>query len=161
MMRSVSRHGMVLLVFSLTATPPVAGHCPECGPTGISENEPNCGLDEAGGYDDFVNGGCGGFEPLFTPIAIGQTMCGTVAMNTLTGVRDTDWFELVLTQQIDLVWNFSAEFQAQIGVGATIRTRNHAEVIISLSWKHFSNANLYDDNDGIDFPIVLNFGIRF
>ncbi len=55
--------------------------------------------------------------------------------------------------------NFS--FQAQIGVGAIIKTRNSTEAIIALSWKHFSNANLFDDNDGIDLPVVLNFGIRF
>ena len=55
--------------------------------------------------------------------------------------------------------NFS--FQAQIGVGAMIKTRNNTEAIIALSWKHFSNANLFDDNDGIDLPVVLNFGIRF
>lgn len=90
-------------VIWLGVTLPVAGHCPECGPTGISENEPNCGLDEAGGYDDFVNGGCGGFEQ-FMSIEIGQTICGTVAMNTSTGVRDTDWFELVLTEQTRFAW---------------------------------------------------------
>ncbi len=55
--------------------------------------------------------------------------------------------------------NFS--FQAQIGIGATIKTRNNTELIIALSWKHFSNANLFDDNDGIDLPVVLNFGVKF
>ena len=55
--------------------------------------------------------------------------------------------------------NFS--FQAQIGVGAFIKTRNDSQAIIALSWKHFSNANLFDDNDGIDLPVMLNFGIRF
>lgn len=107
---------MALLAISLAVPPPLYGHCPECGPIGISENEPNCGLDEAGGYDDFVNGGCGGFEPRFTPIAVGQTICGTVAMNTVTGVRDTDWFELVLTEQTRFAWHFSAEFRAQVGL---------------------------------------------
>ena len=52
-------------------------------------------------------------------------------------------------------------FQAQIGVGVTISTRKNTEAIIALSWKHFSNANLFDENDGIDVPFVLNFGIRF
>ena len=52
-------------------------------------------------------------------------------------------------------------FQAQIGVGVMINTRKNAEVIIALSWKHFSNANLFDENDGIDIPFVLNFGIQF
>ncbi len=52
-------------------------------------------------------------------------------------------------------------FQAQIGVGAIIRRRNNSDVIIAVSWKHFSNANLFNDNDGIDLPIVLNFGFSF
>ena len=52
-------------------------------------------------------------------------------------------------------------FQAQIGVGAVIKTRNDTEVIVALSWKHFSNANLFNSNDGIDFPIVLSVGIKF
>lgn len=52
-------------------------------------------------------------------------------------------------------------FQAQIGVGAVVKTRKDTEVIVALSWKHFSNANLYDDNDGIDLPLMLNIGIKF
>lgn len=55
--------------------------------------------------------------------------------------------------------NFS--FQAQIGVGVTIKRSNDTEAIVALSWKHFSNARLFDDNDGIDLPLVLNFGIKF
>lgn len=52
-------------------------------------------------------------------------------------------------------------FQAQIGVGALIQLSGNRQAMISVSWKHFSNANLFEDNDGIDLPIVLNFGIRF
>ena len=52
-------------------------------------------------------------------------------------------------------------FQAQVGVGATIRTSRGNEAIIAISWKHFSNANLSEDNDGIDLPFVLNIGIKF
>jgi hypothetical protein len=48
-------------------------------------------------------------------------------------------------------------FQAQIGVGVTINSR----AVVTVSWKHFSNANLYDDNDGIDVPLVVNLGVRF
>jgi len=42
-----------------------------------------------------------------------------------------------------------------------IKTRNETEIIVALSRKHFSNANLFDNNDGIDFPIMLNIGIKF
>ena len=55
--------------------------------------------------------------------------------------------------------NFS--FQAQIGIGVTIKNSDDTEAIIALSWKHFSNARMFDDNDGIDLPLVLNFGLRF
>lgn len=55
--------------------------------------------------------------------------------------------------------NFS--FQAQIGIGVTIRRSDKTEAIIALSWKHFSNARMFEDNDGIDLPLVLNFGLRF
>lgn len=52
-------------------------------------------------------------------------------------------------------------FQAQLGIGAIYRTKDDKEASISIAWKHFSNANLFNDNDGIDLPIVLTFGVRF
>jgi hypothetical protein len=52
-------------------------------------------------------------------------------------------------------------FQAQIGVGAVMHLSRNRQALIAISWKHFSNANLFDDNDGIDLPIVMNFGVRF
>jgi lipid A 3-O-deacylase len=48
-------------------------------------------------------------------------------------------------------------FQAQIGVGALIKNKT----LLMISWKHFSNANLFSDNDGIDLPLVLHVGVRF
>jgi hypothetical protein len=55
--------------------------------------------------------------------------------------------------------NFS--FQAQIGVGFSIQRSDNRDFTMSLSFKHFSNAGLFDDNDGIDLPFQLNFGFRF
>jgi len=52
-------------------------------------------------------------------------------------------------------------FQAQIGVAANMRLSGGRQATFALSWKHFSNANLFSDNDGIDLPLVLNFGIKF
>ena len=52
-------------------------------------------------------------------------------------------------------------FQAQLGIGVLIKNRNNTKTIVAISWKHFSNANLFNSNDGIDFPIVLNVGIKF
>jgi hypothetical protein len=52
-------------------------------------------------------------------------------------------------------------FQAQIGAGVLIEYREGREIHLSVSWKHFSNANLFSDNDGIDVPFVFTFGVRF
>ncbi len=49
-------------------------------------------------------------------------------------------------------------FQASVGVGFKIPGRSGKDAHFTLSWKHFSNANLFDDNDGIDVPLVLSIG---
>ncbi len=49
-------------------------------------------------------------------------------------------------------------FQAQVGVG--LRDKQSGW-LVALSYKHFSNANLYDDNDGFDVTTVLNVGKAF
>lgn len=52
--------------------------------------------------------------------------------------------------------NFS--FQAQVGVGIRPYMTEKQQIRIMLSWKHFSNANLFSDNDGFDLPIMLSLG---
>jgi len=52
-------------------------------------------------------------------------------------------------------------FQAQVGIGAYLNYREKEDGIITLSFKHFSNANLFKDNDGIDLPFLLSVGLRF
>lgn len=52
-------------------------------------------------------------------------------------------------------------FQAQVGIGANMELGSGRQATLALSWKHFSNANLFSENDGIDLPLVLNFGLRF
>jgi hypothetical protein len=52
-------------------------------------------------------------------------------------------------------------FQAQIGIGAAYVLKSERQIIVSVAWKHFSNANLFNDNDGIDLPVVLNIGVQF
>ncbi|GAB2891613.1 acyloxyacyl hydrolase [Microbulbifer echini] len=54
--------------------------------------------------------------------------------------------------------NFS--FQAQVGYAARINWRGKEDLVLMVSWKHFSNANLFSDNDGIDIPFVINVGLR-
>ncbi len=46
--------------------------------------------------------------------------------------------------------------QAGIGVGVLVKNRT----LLMVSWKHFSNANVFSSNDGFDVPLVLHFGVR-
>lgn len=46
----------------------------------------------------------------------GETICGTTASNPVTGARDTDWYELVLTEKRIVTWLVSAEFRTQFGI---------------------------------------------
>ena len=52
-------------------------------------------------------------------------------------------------------------FQAQLGVGYEFHLEAGGSLLMLLSRKHFSNANLFDKNDGIDLPLVLSLGLRF
>lgn len=51
-------------------------------------------------------------------------------------------------------------FQAQVGAGAYFNLGANTRGTATLSWKHFSNANLFSDNDGIDLPLMLNLGLE-
>ncbi|MBU0618155.1 MAG: hypothetical protein KKI02_10595 [Planctomycetes bacterium] len=81
--------------------PPPCGECPEGG---IPEAEP-CGED--------TNGGCNMPVPVFEPIACGTTVCGTGWFDG--GTRDTDWYELVLTESATITLSLQAEFDALFG----------------------------------------------
>lgn len=70
----------------------------DCPPGALAENEP-CGED--------LNGGCNADVPAYTPIAIGDTYCGTAYADA---GRDTDWYELVLDTPQVLTWAVTAEF---------------------------------------------------
>lgn len=52
-------------------------------------------------------------------------------------------------------------FQAQVGIGYEKKIDTQQSMIFQLSWKHFSNANLFSDNDGIDIPLVFTLGIKY
>lgn len=55
----------------------------------------------------------------------------------------------------------SFAFQAQVGVGVQLNPAADRRGVIAVSWKHFSNADLYRYNDGIDVPLVINVGMAF
>ena len=77
--------------------------CIVCEPEFTSELEP-CGQD--------LNGGCNSTPPAYEPIQCGQTICGTSFMDGST--RDTDWFELVVTNEGVYTLNVLAEFDGTV-----------------------------------------------
>ncbi len=95
---------------------PCAVECPEDAP---HEDEPDCYLN----YVDQFNGGCGSFPPVFSPITCGQTICAKSGVfpcgyspgNYYTS-RDTDWYEVVLTEESYVTWTVESEFPALFGI---------------------------------------------
>jgi hypothetical protein len=49
-------------------------------------------------------------------------------------------------------------FQAQVGAGLIAPDNSW---FVAVSYKHFSNADLFSPNDGIDLPFVLTLGQRW
>jgi len=89
--------------------------CIQCPPGAVPEGEPPC----FNGYVDNFNGGCNSTPPVFSPIACGQTVCGTGG-NYLSAAggqsRDTDWYELVTTNPRIFTWTATATFPVLIFV---------------------------------------------
>ncbi|MHC4844283.1 MAG: hypothetical protein ACYTEE_10815, partial [Planctomycetota bacterium] len=77
----------------------------ECPPDANDEQE-TCG--------DDTNGGCNMDIPAFEPISCGQTVCGTAW--DANDRRDTDWYEVVITEDSELTWTVEAEFPVVIGL---------------------------------------------
>jgi hypothetical protein len=90
----------------LIGVPPVCADCPKGG---ASENEPDCGIPV-----DTVNGGCNSDPQVFGTIAIGGTVCGTAGNDG--GTRDTDWYQVDVTEGTILTWTVNAEFPVLIGM---------------------------------------------
>lgn len=76
----------------------------ECPPGSIPESEP-CG--------DDLNGGCNMPVPVYEPLTIGQVVCCTAWAEDRT--RDTDWFEIVIEEDLQLTWTVHADFPVLIG----------------------------------------------
>jgi len=74
-----------------------------CPAGGIPENEP-CGTD--------ANGGCNSIPPVFGSVDCGDTICGTAWADF--GIRDTDWYQKVLTAETSVTWSVVAEFPVRI-----------------------------------------------
>ncbi len=69
-----------------------------CPPEGVPEQEP-CGQD--------TNGGCNAAGWPFEAISCGETICGTMWANT--SLRDTDWYQLTLTDGQYLTWTAESQ----------------------------------------------------
>ena len=82
--------------------------CVTCPPGSIPEGEPWCDA------PDTTNGGCNSTPEVFQAITCGTTVCGTGWAEG--GSRDTDWYELVVTQTQDVTWTVEAEFPPLIAI---------------------------------------------
>lgn len=71
---------------------------------------PDGALDEAEPCGDDTNGGCNmtSLPRLWTPISLGDTYCGN--MWAAGGTRDTDWFEVTVTEQTIFTWKAEGDF---------------------------------------------------
>lgn len=79
--------------------------------------DPNCPLGsypESEACGDDTNGGCNSLPPMYDPINCGDTVCGTVWADN--SIRDTDWYELTISEASILTWTASTNFEGLIGV---------------------------------------------
>ncbi|MCI0405535.1 MAG: hypothetical protein L0Z48_12360 [candidate division Zixibacteria bacterium] len=81
-------------------------NCAQCPLSGIAEGEPCLET------DDTFNGGCNSAPPVYSPINIGDTVCGTAFINDT--LRDTDWYEKVLVESTVVRWCAVAEFPVNL-----------------------------------------------
>lgn len=77
---------------------------------GTPEGEADCGVPV-----DTFNGGCNSAPNVFSPISLGETVCGTADWNvTAPGVRDTDWYQYTVSVGGTYTWQVEAEFPAAV-----------------------------------------------
>ncbi len=79
-----------------------------CPDGGIDEGEPIC----EDNYIDTFNGGCTAQEPHFSPLNLGETVCGTsgVFFNGVDNVPEFDWYQVEVVSATLLTWTATAEF---------------------------------------------------
>ena len=92
-------------------------HCPcitPCPDDGRPEGEPTCFDD----YDNLFNGGCSVERGGFSPISLGETICGEsgVFLVGFDEMPDWDWYEIEVTEPTDLTWKVQAEFPPAIWI---------------------------------------------
>jgi len=95
--------------------------CPEpceplCPAGAVLEGEPTCYTD----YDDVYNGGCNSEPPIFQTIATAPliTICGESGVfdyGPTSTYRDTDWYEIFLTEDRQVTLRMCSDFPAVFG----------------------------------------------
>jgi hypothetical protein len=85
--------------------------CPITPPPGAMFENEIASSGDCGGWIstiDFYNGGCNSVPPVFSPVACGDVIFGSTAS---TGARrDTDWYELTISNQTDVTWEGTSEY---------------------------------------------------
>jgi hypothetical protein len=112
-------------------------NCAQCPPSGIAEAEA-CYLPGP----DITNGGCNSAPPVYTPINLGDTICGTAEAES--GTRDTDWYQKVFTESTVVRWCAVGEFPIHIG---TIDGNSGCPV---FSFRKFDLADSCDTAEVVD-----------
>jgi hypothetical protein len=92
-------------VLRIFETPPCVVQCP---PDALPENEPDC----YDGYVDNFNYGCVSNPPSFSPIELGQQICGRGGNYYVDGIerRDFDYYSLSLQESVLVKFNVISEF---------------------------------------------------
>jgi hypothetical protein len=82
-------------VLNVEACPPPPV-CEPCPPLAVQEGEPTC----SDGYVDVYNAGCNSSPPTVTTLACepSVTVCGTYGVFDGGGTRDTDWYEVTVSE---------------------------------------------------------------
>ena len=88
----------------------ICSSCPclvPCPGGGFPEGEPVCEPN----YVDEFNGGCDAETVVFSPISLGDTVCGEGGVFAIPGDMDADfdWYEITVGN-IELVWSVESEF---------------------------------------------------
>ncbi|MHC4080478.1 MAG: hypothetical protein ACYS15_04665 [Planctomycetota bacterium] len=100
-----------------TGTLTLSTEVPE--PCSIDADIPPDALPEGEVCGENTNGGCDNAPapPAFTPIQIGDAVHGTAWASG--GIRDTDWYELVVTEEVTVTVTVKAEFPFALGFAET------------------------------------------
>ena len=99
--------GDYLLLVDVVPPPPECSACLICS---IPEGEP-----DIPDYGPDLNSGCNSFPVVTTPIELNQVICGRANTYYNYGdFRDTDWYEITLTEAGTLYWSGYAMFSLQL-----------------------------------------------